>query len=1193
MSSRPTSLLTVLVLASAVVLSVGLAVAAAPAAALTFGPSIDYSAGYIPGSVAVGDFNGDGIKDLVTGDRSDGTVSVFLGVGDGSYEARTAFSVGAVPSQVAVSDVDGDGHQDVVTANENTSTVAVLLGDGSGALGSAVQYATGSVPVYVAVGDFDHDGAKDLVTANCQGDNVSILLGSGDGTFPTHANYGAGDYPRSVAVADFDKDGVQDLVAGNQFAGSVSVLLGNGDGTFAARTPYSAPGPWGVATGDLDGDGAPDVVVGSTSAGTVGVLLGKGDGTFGAVADFATGAEPTSVAVADVDGDGKQDVVSADYSSNTASVLLGVGGGGLGAPRPQAVGVNPQGLAVADLDRDGRRDLVTANYIGCTVSVLLQIDPTPSFAAKTDFTVGSVPFSVAVGDFNRDGKRDLTIANSGADTLSVLLGGGDGTFAANIDYGVGFTPASVAVGDFNGDGTQDLASANWTSNTATAYLGNGDGTFTVKTDSTTGQRPRSIAVGDLDGDGNQDLVTANSLDGVGGNSVSVLLGHGDGTFAGKADYPTGMAPMSVAVGDFDDDGTKDLVTADSSANTATVLLGKGDGTFGTGSDYPTGTTPGSVAVGDFNRDGKQDLVAANVGDSTVSVLLGGGGGGFGAKTDFVTGTSPFSVALGDVNRDGKQDLAVANAGDATVSVLLGKGDGTFADKTDFATGAMPVSVTVGDFNRDGWPDLATADRGSNKVSILLNNRAFAPAGNLVVNNGAAWTSSRWVTVNSNVNLAMQMRFRELNGVWNGWQLYANMSNFWLPGGDGLHTVQGQYVNLGGLNVLLQDDISLDTTAPTTTAVDVPTGWVTSPPAVVTLSPDDGAGSGMVGGAAKTEYEIDDDGWSTGTSVSVSGDGTHTVQYHSTDMVGNTEATKNFTVKIDGTAPVSTMHGVDANWHAWPVTVFVTASDSGSGMTGGAAKIEYNLDGAGWVEGDLIVVIPDGDHTLQVRATDAAGKTETPTTTYHVRVDRTAPTTTDNAASPWVNSQVTVHLTAADAGSGMTSGSAEIEYSTDGGTTWIPALATAATNVVVDPDPVTHSTDGLQLLYRSTDAVGNVEATKSCTVPIDTRGPTTSGNKVSVRKGKKATFKVKATDPTPGSPSTSADPTKPVKIRIKNSRGKLVKTLTAPAPVATNVTVTLDWARCRLAKGTYKYKVYACDQAGNPQVKAGGNKLIVR
>src|SRR5262247_2684941 len=115
-------------------------------------------------------------------------------------------------------------------------------------------------------------------------------------------------------------------------------------------------------------------------------------------------------------------------------------------------------------------------------------------------------------------------------------------------------------------------------------------------------------------------------------------------------------------------------------------------------DFRVGNNPLSVAVGDFNGDGTLDLAVANSASDDVSILLGTGTGSFGAATNFGVGTLPESVAVGDFNRDGKLDLAVANAVANSVAVLLGTGTGSFAAATNFAVGGSPVSVAVADFN---------------------------------------------------------------------------------------------------------------------------------------------------------------------------------------------------------------------------------------------------------------------------------------------------------------------------------------------------------------------------------------------------------------------------------------------------------------------------------------------------------------
>ena len=353
-------------------------------------------------------------------------------------------------------------------------------------------------------------------------------------------------------------------------------------------------------------------------------------------------------------------------------------------------------------------------------------------AAGSFIAVGSVFVSAAVGDFNGDGIPDLAMANYGGNNVTVLLGNGSGGFTAapGNPFAVGTWPWSVAVGDFNGDGVLDLATANSNGDNVTVLLGNGSGGFTPAPGSpfSAGTNPRSVAVGDFNGDGILDLATANSGD----NNVTVLLGNGSGGFtpAPGSPFSVGTGPNSVAVGDFNGDGNQDLAVANFDDGNVTVLLGNGLGSFtpASGSPFSVGSGPNSVAVGDFNGDGSQDLAIGNNEDENVTVLLGNGLGSFtpASGSPFSVGSGPNSVAVGDFNGDGIPDLVTVSE-PAYVTVLLGNGSGGFAPTRGgpFFVGAGPLSVVVADFNADGLLDLATA----------------FPSGEMVLLGGKASTSS--------------------------------------------------------------------------------------------------------------------------------------------------------------------------------------------------------------------------------------------------------------------------------------------------------------------------------------------------------------------------------------------------------------------------------------------------------------------
>jgi FG-GAP-like repeat len=191
----------------------------------------DFSVGGgAPIRVAVSDFNGDGVSDLgvlTLGHSGSANLSILLGKGDGTFRPSQNFAVGSRSASLAVGDFNGDGVADLAVVNNCCANVSVLLGNGDGTFQAAQNFSVGGEPLSVAVGDFDSDGKLDLVVANSGSNSVSVLLGNGDGTFQPAQNFGAGSGPVSVVVGDFNGDGVADLAVANDFSNNVSVLINN------------------------------------------------------------------------------------------------------------------------------------------------------------------------------------------------------------------------------------------------------------------------------------------------------------------------------------------------------------------------------------------------------------------------------------------------------------------------------------------------------------------------------------------------------------------------------------------------------------------------------------------------------------------------------------------------------------------------------------------------------------------------------------------------------------------------------------------------------------------------------------------------------------------------------------------------------------------------------------------------------
>jgi FG-GAP-like repeat/Putative Ig domain len=359
----------------------------------------------------------------------------------------------------------------------------------------------------------------------------------------------------------------------------------------AKGSPISVPGANYVAVGDFRGQGKPDFAV-AINGNVVYILLANGDGTF-------TQAPGSPVVI----------------------------------PRsPWDSGVNPEMVfvAVGDFNNSGKQGMALANFGEANVPILLgNGDGTFTIPTSFVFSGGGDPNSLAIGDFLGNGNLDLAVASSfGGLPIDIVLGWGDGAFNQGPVSANGNAPASAympAVGDFNGDGKLDVAATGGgydnTENLVTILLGNGDGTFRLAQNSVfaTGSNPWAMVAADFNGDGKLDLAVTN----YDGGSVTILMGNGDGTFTPATGSPitVGLNPIALAVGDFNSDGKADLVVANQTDNTLTILLGNGDGTFtpAASSPFALGTVPSSIAVGDFNSSGRLGI-AITAGDEVIVLV---------------------------------------------------------------------------------------------------------------------------------------------------------------------------------------------------------------------------------------------------------------------------------------------------------------------------------------------------------------------------------------------------------------------------------------------------------------------------------------------------------------------------------------------------------------------------------------------
>ncbi|MDP1572086.1 MAG: FG-GAP-like repeat-containing protein [Vicinamibacterales bacterium] len=273
-----------------------------------------------PGPIRAAHLNGDARLDAVLTSNGPGNATVLINTGNDTNGVPqftlTTYAGGG--RSVTVGDLNGDGYPDFITGDA-WGTLRVHVNDGTGT------FAAGQVTNIVpntggpsvgrgVIADLNGDGRADFVVTSTQSGRTNIFFGNGDGTLqttpvqiPVHAF--------DVAVADLNHDGTPDLI--QAAGGPLLVHLNSGDGTFSAPPAEYTLGGGSVTTADINGDGHLDVVVGHNV-----VRLGDGTGALGTEHLFLTNDNARDVAVADFNGDGKPDIGTVGRDARRYSVFL-------------------------------------------------------------------------------------------------------------------------------------------------------------------------------------------------------------------------------------------------------------------------------------------------------------------------------------------------------------------------------------------------------------------------------------------------------------------------------------------------------------------------------------------------------------------------------------------------------------------------------------------------------------------------------------------------------------------------------------------------------------------------------------------------------------------------------------------------------------------------------------------------------
>ncbi len=412
---------------------------------------------------------------------------------------------------------------------------------------------------------------------------------------------------------------------------------------------------------------------------------------------------------------------------DTAYAVDGCAAAGFKIATNMNVEASPFGIAVADFNGDGHLDVVISpNNSSNELVMLFGRGGSGKFDAPVAFPAGGQALKLTAADFNGDGKPDLAVSLSGGNTppgrLSILLNTGAGQFSAPNIITIPGDPGLPVVGDVNNDGKLDIVTGLSTGvigGSVAVLLGNGSGGFSIANSAffTSSFNAAEVLIGDFNEDGKRDLAVPASSDG-----VDIYLGDGTGAFAPPIHVLTGVATLALTAGDFNNDGHLDLL------GDTQMLLGTGMATFAAPIAITLPENTSAALAGDVNNDGHLDLLAG--GTSGLTVFLGNGTGNLTRAKSYssgftIFGASSLFAALGDFNEDGKTDIAAVQR--TGIGILEGDGTGAFNDALAYQASTNPRYLIAADFNNDGKQDFATIGPGfsggfpASKVEVALGD----------------------------------------------------------------------------------------------------------------------------------------------------------------------------------------------------------------------------------------------------------------------------------------------------------------------------------------------------------------------------------------------------------------------------------------------------------------------------------------
>jgi hypothetical protein len=401
--------------------------------------------------------------------------------------------------------------------------------------------------------------AQNITSNQCKGlfvllivlaQNINILIAQiSNSSFLPKVDFAVGSGLQqtcAITSSDFNGDGKIDIATSNQSSNTYSVFVNNStNGVINSQTMLSpiigitGSTPIGITAVDLDSDNKPDLITSNNGSNTISVYRNtttSGIVSFTNKTDFISGSSPAQIVNADLDLDGKKDIISCNFGSNTFSVFRNTSiVGSINFANKSdfsctGLGLAARECAVSDVDLDGKLDVVVLYYNGW-VSVFRNTSSSGSisFASSVNYIGLNLNAGISVEDIDGDGKSDIAVSAYNSGVFLVFKNNsttGTISFSNYVSYaiGTGTNPHGNALADLDDDGKPEFIVCNRGNSTVSVYRNFGSSgiinssTYPIKQDFTAGSVPIFLELVDIDNDGKREIITANN----GTNTISIL-----------------------------------------------------------------------------------------------------------------------------------------------------------------------------------------------------------------------------------------------------------------------------------------------------------------------------------------------------------------------------------------------------------------------------------------------------------------------------------------------------------------------------------------------------------------------------------------------------------------------------------------------------------------------------------------------